>query len=213
MKKHDLPTIVFQWLRENRHFLWTLCLLPIFLCYFLPENLIVSNYSATQIAFDALIPFLPGFVYCYLLWFPLIVFGGLWMLLFDGVNYRRYMIFLTIAYFISAMIYLLYPNGQDLRPGDLTANSLSTTILAFIYRVDTNTNVLPSLHVIGSIGAAFGLCASPSIKRRFVKLAIAVVAVLVSVSTVFVKQHGIMDVAAGLALGLLLCPIIIHKRK
>ena len=154
MKKRRFREFVANWLRENPHFWYSLLLLPIFICYFVPEQLIVTGYHPTQIAFDSMIPLLPGFVYCYLLWFPLLVFGGFWLLLTDGVVFRRYMVFLTVAYLISAAVYLSYPNGQDLRPTNLNVHDLSTTILAFIYRVDTNTNVLPSLHLHGIHQAA-----------------------------------------------------------
>ena len=213
MKKSGPAAFVRNWVKENPHAWWALALIPIFICYFLPEHLIVDSYHPTQIAFDALIPFLPGFVYFYLLWFPLLVFGGLWMLFFDGKVLSRYMLYLTCAYFICAAVYLLYPNGQDLRPEDLAVHDLTTAIMAFIYRVDTNTNVLPSLHVIGSMGAAFALCSSKRIRRPWIKAAIAVLAALVSISTVFVKQHGVLDVAAGLAVGLVLCPIILCRKK
>ena len=43
--------------------------------------------------------------------------------------------------------------------------------------------------------------------------AVVILAVLVSISTVFIKQHGIVDVIAGLAVGLLLCPIICRNTK
>ena len=211
MKKRGFYAFIADWLRKNPHFWYSLLLLPIFVCYFLPERLIVAGYHPTEIPFDALIPLQPGFVYCYLLWFPLLVFGGFWLLFTDAVVFRRYMVYLAVAYLISAVVYLSYPNGQDLRPADLNVHDLSTTILAFIYRVDTNTNVLPSLHVIGSVGAAAALCRSGSIRRRMVKTAIVILAILVSISTVFIKQHGVLDVAAGLAVGLLLCPIICRK--
>ncbi len=152
-------------------------------------------------------------MYFYLLWFPLLVFGGFWMLFTDGAIFRRYMVFLAVAYLISAIIYLSYPNGQDLRPANLHVHDLSTVILAFIYRVDTNTNVLPSLHVIGSFGAAVALCRSKSIHSGWIMAAIVILAILVSISTVFIKQHGIVDVAAGLGVGVLLCPILFYKSK
>lgn len=213
MNKRGFFSMIRDWVHDNPHCWWSLALIPIFICYFVPEHLIVDSYHPTQIAFDNLIPLLPGFVYCYLLWFPLLVFGGFWMLFFDGEVLRRYMIFLMCAYFICAAIYLAYPNGQDLRPKDLVVHDLSTAILAFIYRVDTNTNVLPSLHVIGSMGAAFGLCSSGRNRSAAAKAAIVILAVLVSISTVFVKQHGTLDVLAGLVVGLALSPIILRRKK
>ena len=213
MEKRSIRAFIAAWLHDNPHFWYSLLLLPIFACYFIPEQLIVSNYHATEIAFDAMIPLLSGFVYFYLLWFPLLVFGGFFLLFTDATVFKRYMIYLAVAYFISAAVYLTYPNGQDLRPTDLNVHDLSTIILAFIYRVDTNTNVLPSLHVIGSVGAAAALCCDRKVRSGAIKAAIIVLAALVSISTVFIKQHGVVDVIAGLAVGLLLTPIICRKKK
>ena len=94
----------------------------------------------------------------------------------------------------------------------MTVSDRNTVVMAFIYSLDTNTNVLPSLHVIGSMGAAFGLCSSGRNHSAAAKLAIAVLALLVSISTVFVKQHGIVDVLAGFAVGMALSPIILCRK-
>lgn len=193
-----------EWLRENPHALWALCLIPILICYFVPEWLVHTDYHPTQIALDASIPFAPFFVYFYLLWFALLAGMGLWLLLCDGSGFREYMLFLAVSFFACAVFYLCWPNGQDLRPAEMEVDSLSTWILSRLYAFDTNTNVLPSLHVIGSVGAAFAALRTPTIRSRGVKAAVLMIAVLVSASTVFVKQHAILDVAAGLVTGIAL---------
>lgn len=213
MKNRGLIAFLRDWVRDNPHVWWALALIPIFICYGLPEHLVVNNYHPTEIAFDSLIPFLPGFVWFYLLWFPLLVYGGMWMLVFDGSVFRSYMLYLLCAYLLCAAIYLLYPNGQNLRPEPMTVYDRNTVVMAFIYSLDTNTNVLPSLHVIGSMGAAFGLCSSARNHSVAAKLAVAVLALLVSISTVFVKQHGIVDVLAGFAVGMVLSPIILCRKN
>lgn len=190
-----------QWLRRNPHAWWALLLIPMLCFYFLPEQLVVTGYHATQTALDARIPFVPWFIYFYVLWFFMLAATGVWLMLRDGRGFREYMWFLTAAYFICCVIYLCFPNGQDLRPAITGADSLATRILTLLYGFDTNTNVLPSLHVIGSIGVALCVCGTPSIRFRTVKAATVVLAVLVSVSTVFVKQHAVLDVAAGIVVG------------
>ncbi len=204
------------WLHQNRHAWCSLYLIPILLCYFLPELLVVSDYTPTEISLDASIPFLPGFVYFYILWFAMLVGTGLWLLLRDGNGFRKYMYFLTASYFVCAVIYLCFPNGQDLRPAQMEVNSLATWILSKLYRIDTNTNVFPSLHVIGSVGVALAVCTTPSIRSRLVRGGSIVLATLVSVSTVFVKQHAVLDVVAGAIFGfglyLLVC-LLFQKRS
>lgn len=206
LREHRLPV----WLRENPHAWWALCLIPILLCYFLPEQVVKTAYHPTQTALDAGIPFVPFFVYFYVMWFALLAGMGLWLLHRDGKEFRIYMLFLTAAFFVCAVIYLCWPNGQDLRPQDMEVTSLATWLLSRLYAFDTNTNVLPSLHVIGAVGAVFAAFRTPSIRSRAVRAGIVVVAVLVSVSTVLVKQHAILDVAAGLAVGVVLY-VFVHR--
>lgn len=199
-----------QWLRENPHYRWVVCLVPILVCYFMPELLVTTDYHATQIALDARIPFIPEFIYFYILWFVMLAAIGLWLLHFDGRGFREYMLFLTASYFLCAVIYLCFPNGQDLRPKDLEVTSLATWILSKLYGFDTNTNVLPSLHVVGAIGVACSTCLTPTIRSKTVKAVTIVLAVLVSISTVFVKQHAVLDVAAGAAVGGILF-LLVHR--
>jgi predicted membrane channel-forming protein YqfA (hemolysin III family) len=46
----------------------------------------------------------------------MLFFTGLWLLLKDGEGFKKYMLFLSVAYTIGAVFYILFPNGQDLRP-------------------------------------------------------------------------------------------------
>ncbi len=194
-----------DWLKRNRHAYWSLCMIFILFCYFLPERLVTENYHVMELGLDRAIPFLPGFVYFYIAWFPMLLGMGLWLLLRDGEGFRRYMWFMTAAYLICGVIYLCYPSGQELRPENLEVHRLSTWILSKIYAFDTNTNVLPSLHVIGSVGVIYAGCTTPTICKKSVRAGLIILSVLVSASTVFVKQHAVVDVAAGAVVGLLVC--------
>lgn len=204
LRERRLPV----WLRENPHVWWALCLIPILLCYFIPEQLVTEGYHLTQCAFDARIPFLPGFIWFYVLWFVLLAGMGLWLLHRDGRGFREYMLFLTVGYFVCAVIYLCWPNGQELRPANLEIRSVETWMLSILYGFDSNTDVLPSLHVLGSLGVACSACLTPSIRSRWVKAGISALCVPVAVSTVFIKQHAIMDVAAGVIVGFALYALV-----
>lgn len=197
-----------KWLRENPHAYWTLAVLPIVAIYLIPEQLVVNDYWATQLAIDGLIPFVPEFVVFYLLWFPCLFFVGLWLMIQDGQGYRRYICYLLAAYAVAMVIYLCFPNGQDLRPTLDAPHGICEKILAMLYAFDTNTNVLPSLHVVGAIGFTAAALDTKTIRHTWVKGVICVLAVLISVSTVFVKQHAVLDVLAGVLMGAVLHLII-----
>ena len=62
-----------------------------------------------------------------------------------------------------------------------------------VYAADTNTNVCPSMHVIGCVGLVAACCESPGLRRRHLQWVMIPLGVLICISTVFVKQHSILD--------------------
>lgn len=150
---------------------------------------------------DDLIPFCEWFLLPYLFWFVFLI-GTLAYTLFRDVNaFKRMMHFIIFTYTVTIVLYFLFPTCQQLRPEIFPRDNALTRFMGWFYRFDTNTNVCPSIHVLGSFAALFGLCECHRFQtRRGWKLAFAGVAVLISVSTVFVKQHSALDVAAALPL-------------
>ena len=141
------------WLRL-RGALWVPAYLAVFA---LLEHLPRQHYWATQLPLDAVIPFCPVFVVFYCVWYVLLIGTGLFLLVRDGGAFRRYMQFLALKFFLSAAVWFLIPSCQNLRPAQMEESSIFTALLALLYRIDTNTNVFPSAHVVGAIGAALAL--------------------------------------------------------
>ena len=182
---------------------WYILFLPGFLlCFFLVEKLVPSDcdYWVSHCRLDDYIPFLEIFVIPYCLWYPLLFCVGIYLMLTDPPELRRYAWFLIIGCGLSLLICLLFPNGQDLRPASFEHENFCTWLLGKIYAADTNTNVLPSMHVVGAFAAAVASRRSRKL-RRWSPLVIAV-AVLICISTVFVKQHSMLDIFAGILLAL-----------
>ena len=194
------PLRRFPW-RDLQYALW----LPVYLLSFaLLEHLPTPGYWATQLPLDSCIPFCEWFVIPYCLWYPLLVAVGLYLLLRDRDAFRRYMTFLALTFFISELVWLLIPNGQDLRPAVMPRDNLLTALVANLYCIDTNTNVFPSVHVVGSIGALFAVWDCPTLRQRKALCHLTLVlATLICVSTLFIKQHAVIDVVAGFVVGFL----------
>ena len=167
--------------------------------FFIIEHEIpTEGYWVTDLPIDDKIPFIPQFIVFYVLWYPLFVAVGIPLMIFDGDAFKRYMYFTMAALSLSLLFCVAVPNGQDLRPADMEVSGFSTWLLSKIWLADTNTNVFPSMHVIGCIGAVAGAFDSGVFKKwRWV---IVVFAVLISLSTVFVKQHAIIDTAGAVVL-------------
>lgn len=189
----------FPW-GELKYVLW----LPVYLLsFFVIERVVVTGYWPTQTWLDGYIPFCEWFVIPYCLWYPLLVAVGLWLLWKDREGFRRYLRFLALTFFLSELVWLLIPNGQDLRPAVMPRDNPLTRLVAGLYAIDTNTNVFPSVHVVGAIGAAWAVRNTPSLQgRKLPREAVTILAVLICLSTLFIKQHSVLDVASGLCLAL-----------
>ena len=107
---------------------------------------------------------------------------------------------LIIGMSVCMIICMIYPNGLTLRP-----ESISDTILgkmvASLYKTDTPTNVFPSIHVYNSIAVHVALVKCTALKNhKPVKNASLILCILICMSTVFLKQHSLYDVAGGIIL-------------
>ena len=123
--------------------------------------------------------------------------------------FRRMMRFVIVTYTAATVVYFIYPTQQLLRPEAFARDNALTRAVAWFYTFDTNTNVCPSLHVIGSAAALFALRDGPRFRKRaWWQAASVILALCISLSTVFMKQHSILDVLCALpvcALGWWLC--------
>lgn len=190
-----------QFLKKNPHVLLALYL-PIFLAsFFLLENYVTadSDYWVSYMPLDDKIPFLEGFVLAYYLWYPLLVAVGVWLMVKDGPAFCRYMYVLMLGFSLSLLFCAVFPNGQDLRPEHFAHDNLFTRMVALIYAADTNTNVMPSMHVIGAAAAVFGVFDSETTKKWWLRALVVIVALLISASTVLIKQHSFLDIIVGAA--------------
>ncbi len=184
-------------------------ILPAYLWYFffVERAVPLTGYWPSYLPIDDQIPFLEGFIVFYYLWYVMLGSVGLYLLFFDGKGFSRYMIFVGVSFGLAMTFCLFFPNGQDLRPdlASLGRDNVFIRLIAAIYRADTNTNVLPSVHVIGVFAVFFGVIENEALKRKKWPVALtAVCGTLVSLSTVFVKQHSLLDVILAIPYSLLL---------
>ena len=199
----------FPW-GELKYVLW----LPVYLLsFFVIERVVVTNYWPTQTWLDSYIPFCEWFVIPYCLWYPLLAAVGLWLLWKDREGFRRYMRFLALTFFASALIWFLIPNGQDLRPAVMPRDNPLSRLVEALYSIDTNTNVFPSVHVVGAVGAAWAVKKTPSLDgHKLLRGATAILALLICLSTLFIKQHAVLDVIGGLGLALA-AGLLLYSRR
>lgn len=197
--------------KENRYLRYALVLPAYLIAFALIEALIpVEACKPTYLPLDDKIPFLEGFILPYMVWFPMILAMAGYLLWFDHEGFKRYMTYLGVTLFTVLLLYVLFPNRQDLRPTEFPRENLLTRVVAIVYSQDTNTNVCPSIHVVGSFAVAFAGWNCKRLRKPLPQIAIWLFTFLVAVSTVFVKQHSALDVLLAVPFSLAAYPIVYH---
>ncbi|MBP3654656.1 MAG: phosphatidic acid phosphatase [Oscillospiraceae bacterium] len=172
---------------------------PIFgwLFYYAEQLRDVENYTPIYCPLDDCIPFLEIFVLPYLWWFVFLAGIHIYTFFYDVENFKKLMRFIIISYGLATIIYYVFPNCQELRPVTFPRDNLLTRFMAAFYAFDTSTNVCPSLHVIGSLAVMGTAWQCPCFRQARWKIGFFITAMLISVSTVFLKQHSVLDILAA----------------
>ena len=201
-----LPEVEYRdltWAKRNapkyRH-VQLLLFWPVFgLLFWGVERLwIRERYFSVSCALDNLIPFCELFVIPYLFWFAFLVGIHLYTLRYDVASFKKLMRFIIFSYSAALLIYIIFPNCQELRPDVFPRDNFLTRFMGAFYRFDTNTNVCPSLHVIGSCAVLACAWNSKHFSTTGRRVAFTAAAVLISISTVFLKQHSVVDILVAL---------------
>lgn len=176
---------------------------PIYSIWFsaLEKNNINVNIIYSPL--DSLIPFWEVFVIPYILWFAYVAVVMIYFMITSRRDFVRTGVFLLTGMTICLIIYTIYPNGIDLKPTEFARDNFMVDIVKYIYSIDTPTNVLPSIHCLNSIGIHIGIMKSQNLsKKKWLCNGSAVLAISICLSTVFIKQHSILDMFAAIALSI-----------
>ena len=143
---------------------------------------------------DDLIPFNEWFVipYCY---------DKLCLTMFSGMTF-------------CLIVYMILPNGLELRPAVETIgrDNPALQIMQLLWKADAAVNVCPSIHCQSSACMAMAFSHSKLAEGKPLRKALAWVwAALICLSTVFTKQHSVIDVACGLAVAFVWLPVAYRR--
>lgn len=182
--------------------IWIMAYFAIYLPWFLYlEKHVTTRYHVMHSVVDDWIPFNEYFIIPYFLWFAYIAAVILWFFFTNKEDYYRVCILLFTGMTLSLLICTLFPNGTDFRPYVDPEKNIFAKAVSLLYATDTCTNVFPSIHVYNSVAVHIGIIRSEQFKNnRIVRLISGVLMVSICMSTVFLKQHSIIDVAGALLL-------------
>ena len=157
---------------------------------------------------DDLIPFCKYAIVPYLLWFQWIPFT-LFYLLYKAPreDFWRLCLPLFTGMTMALLFYAMVPNGLALRPRTVPGTDIFAQSVRMLYRSDTPTNVCPSIHVFNSVTlmlAYYRSAVFDAPRRRWMRPAAMAPCVSITLSTMLLKQHSVIDVVFGLLLALAL---------
>lgn len=190
-------------LRARRYGAVLLYIPAYLLCFGLLERFPQAEFHLIRCPLDRLIPTIPAFFLPYAFWwffFPASIF---YFYFFEKKkDFLKLCFLIFTGYTVCLLCYVLYPNGIDIRE-PLPGRDLCSRAILLLRRIDTPQHVCPSMHVSSTAAICFSvrdLRHVPARQREAVYLS----GILIVLSTLFIKQHSIVDVVWGVLLSLLL---------
>ncbi len=161
---------------------------------FIPELFPAHTRYFPALALDRALPLLPSWA---------LVYGALYLFLIvspvlavrDEEHIRRTVYAYLFVWIIAYAVFILYPTEAP-RPARVVGEGFAVWGLYMLYSSDPPYNCFPSLHVAHSFVSAL------TVFRLHRKLGIGAIlaATLVALSTLFTKQHYVLDAMAGVLL-------------
>ncbi len=150
-----------------------------------------------ELALDRLVPLVPawglvyGALYLFLILLPVFVIR-------DEEHIRRTFLAYLAVWLFAYACFLVYPTAAP-RTDEVVGDGYASWGLRFLYSADPPFNCFPSLHVAHSFVSALACYRL----HRGLGIWATACAALVAASTLFIKQHYVADVMAGIPLAFL----------
>lgn len=162
--------------------------------YFFTQRFRVARVRGFSTRIDDMIPFRPGWVWVYsFLYYPAILYLNL-----IARNERHFVLMafsFMVLLFMQMACFMVFPVSTPRHwrefDGDM---GLSARFLKFVHRFDASTNCFPSMHV--SVATLTALHAAHYLGSWSYLFPLAI-----AVSCLFTKQHYLVDLPFGAALG------------
>ncbi|NIK78275.1 membrane-associated phospholipid phosphatase [Paenibacillus castaneae] len=144
---------------------------------------------------DTQIPFIRWFIFPYISWMPLLYISFLYLAIVNRRVYFRTLIMYNSAVMACNLCFWFFATYVP-RP-IVESTDIAGYLVNFIYQSDAPYNCFPSIHCLTSYLLLMILkrdVVLPSYLRIFFKILLW----LIIASTVFIKQHSILDVFGGI---------------
>lgn len=192
-----------KFVKKYLHALWFLLFAAVGLAYFGIQQLNLRHHII-HVALDDLIPFVPAFIVPYILWYAFVPAPMIYAFFRDKQLFYRQVATLFTGIFISTALFVLYPSMIDFRP-EVTGDGIFEQLCRFIFSKDEPVNVLPSLHCYEATVMYLVTFSRGRLSEKLgARIAYGLGAVVICLSTVFVKQHSVVDLVLGCLMAVLI---------
>lgn len=184
-KKKDLPYLLCLLVMPALGFLYTLL------------NTDTREAVILSTTIDEWIPFVPVFIVPYILWYAFIL-GYLFYFWYKDVQtFLKTLSIIVIGELICFVIYFYFQTTVP-RP-ELAGDGMFVDLVRMIYSHDQPYNAFPSIHVLTTFAIILGNFNIKD-KHSFHSAFVPIMGSLIIVSTLFVKQHFILDMVSSIFL-------------
>lgn len=172
----------------------------------------LSPFNITLIGsnLDNKIPFIDEFIYFYISWYLMIFIVPYIIYKNDKNIFKKYAITVFTCNTFIFFIYFLYPTTIN-RP-NIIVKDITSFITYVIYKLDDPIlNCFPSMHCLISFIYIYVFLFEDKLSKY--KMPIIIWSLLIILSTLFVKQHVLLDVFGAFIISLVIYLIVNKKFK
>lgn len=182
---------------------WALIYILVAVSYF-PFNYDFGRTVSLILPIDRRIPFLKEFVLVYDLWFPFLIVN-LTLLYFSSIElYTSAVRTLVITQLLAYLTFALFQTYVP-RP-EIVGNDFFSELMRMTYANDRPYCGFPSVHVLSTF--IVGCHVLKTNFRVSYKAVVSVIAILIILSTVFVKQHVFLDIIGGIGYSVIVYVVV-----
>lgn len=160
---------------------------------------------APSLALDRAVPLVPAWALVYGTLYLFLILLPVFVVRVESHIRRMFLTYLTV-WITAYACFLIYPTIAP-RPPTVTIDSFVTWGLGALYAADPPYNCFPSLHVAHSFVSALAC----SRVHRGVGWAAGCCAAVVGISTLYTKQHYVLDVIAGALLAYAAYTVLLRR--
>jgi len=169
----------------------------------------IGEVRNLTMAIDLKIPLIKEFIVIYNSWYPFILVSILSFMAKEKTLFVESVMAVILGNILALLTFILYQTIVP-RPS-ITGSDIFSKLLLMTYGVDNPYNGFPSLHVIATVIVVIAMFRSR--KKRIYKVASLIFGILILLSTLFVKQHVLLDVYSGIIYGAVVYSIVVFAMQ